>query len=369
MIKSREIRLKSRPVGMPTVDNFELVTVSVPDPAPDEVQVKNLWMSVDPYMRGRMVDRASYGQSSRLGQAHQERATGEVAVSNSTMFGWRPHFQLGDVLEGGAIGKVVTSNDPRLKPGDLVSTMKGWREWFNAPVGTLQKLDTFGLPPQALLGVAGMTGLTAWVGLLRIASLKPGDVVFVSSAAGAVGSVVCQIAKLKGHTVIGSAGGADKIALLRHVGIDHVIDYKTSGNLTEALLQAAPQGIDVYFENVGGEHLEAALAAANRFARFALCGMISQYNAIGLPRGPRNIMFAVGKCIRLEGFRVENHYNLLPEFQRDMSVWIREGKVRWKETIEQGIENAPTSFLKLFKGENFGKMLVQLGERERREAM
>jgi len=357
MITSREIRLKSRPVGMPTLDNFELVTVSVPDPAADEVQVKNLWMSVDPYMRGRMVD-----------QAHHERAIGEVAVSNSNMFGWRPHFQLGDVLEGGAIGEVVASNDPRLKPGDFVSTMLGWREWFNAPVGTLQKLDTFGLPPQAFLGIAGMTGLTAWVGLLRIASLKPGDVVFVSAAAGAVGSAVCQIAKLKGHTVIGSAGGPDKIAFLKHVGVDHVIDYKTSGNLTEALLQAAPQGIDVYFENVGGEHLEAALAAANRFARFALCGMISQYNAIGLPEGPRNLMFAVGKCIRLEGFRVENHYHLLPEFQRDMSVWIHEGKVTWKETIEQGIENAPMSFLKLFKGANFGKMLVQLGERERTEA-
>jgi NADPH-dependent curcumin reductase CurA len=365
MVTSREIRLKSRPVGMPTVDNFELVTVSVPDPAPDEVQVKNLWMSVDPYMRGRMIDRAKSGQSSQRGQASRERASGEVTASNSTMFGWRPNFRLGDVLEGGAIGEVVISNDPGLKPGDLVSTMLGWREWFNAPVGTLQKLDTFGLLPQALLGVAGMTGLTAWVGLLRIASLKPGDVVFVSAAAGAVGSVVCQIAKLKGHTVIGSAGGVDKIAFLKQVGVDQVIDYKTSGDLTEALLQVAPQGIDVYFENVGGEHLEAALAGANRFARFALCGMISQYNAIGLPQGPRNIMFAVGKCIRLEGFRVENHYNLLPEFQTEMSAWIHEGKVTWKETIEHGIENAPMSFLKLFKGENFGKMLVQLGERER----
>ena len=230
-----------------------------------------------------------------------------------------------------------------------------------ADASNLQKLDTFGLPPQAFLGVAGMPGLTAWVGLLKIAALKPGDVVFVSAAAGAVGSVVCQIAKIKGHRVIGSAGGADKGAFLRQIGVDHVIDYKATGNLTEALLQAAPNGLDVYFDNVGGEHLEAALTAANRFARFTLCGMISQYNVAGMPAGPRNIMFAVGKSIRLEGFIVSNHFNLLPEFQKDMSGWIREGKLTWKETVELGIENAPTAFLKLFKGENLGKMLVKLG--------
>ena len=210
MVTSREIRLKSRPVGMPSAENFELATVTVPDPAPGEVQVKNIWMTVDPYMRGRMVDRASYV----------------------------PPFQLGEPLQGGAIGEVVASNDPRLKRGDLVSTMFGWRESFNAPASNLQKLDTFGLPPQAFLGVAGMPGLTAWVGLLKIAALKPGDVVFVSAAAGAVGSVVCQVAKIKGHTVIGSAGGADKGAFLKQIGVDHVLDYKATGNLTEALLQA-----------------------------------------------------------------------------------------------------------------------------------
>ncbi len=253
MVTSREIRLKSRPVGMPSAENFELATVTVPDPAPGEVQVKNIWMTVDPYMRGRMVDRASYV----------------------------PPFQLGEPLQGGAIGEIAASNDPRLKRGDLVSTMFGWRESFNAPAANVQKLDTVGLPPQAFLGVAGMPGLTAWVGLLKIAVLKPGDVVFVSAAAGAVGSVVCQIAKIKGHTVIGSAGGADKGAFLKQIGVDHVIDYKATGNLTEALVQGTPNGIDVYFDNVGGEHLEAALAAANQFARFALCGMISQYNVAG----------------------------------------------------------------------------------------
>lgn len=286
MITSREIRLKSRPVGMPNADNFELATVSVPHPAPGEVQVENLWMTVDPYMRNRMAHRTSYAPSSQPGKEVHGGAIGEIAASNSTMYGWRPSFQLGDALEGGAIGEVAASDDPRFNPGDLVSSVFGWRERFNAPAGTLQKLDTFGLPPQAFLGVAGMPGLTAWVGLLKIAMLKPGDVVFVSAASGAVGSVVCQIAKLKGHTVIGSAGGAAKCAFVKHIGVDHVIDYKVTGDLTEALLHVAPTGIDVYFENVGGEHLEAALAAANPFARFAICGMISQYNAIGLPDGP-----------------------------------------------------------------------------------
>src|SRR5713101_1219552 len=200
MITSREIRLKSRPVGMPSADNFELATVSVPRPAPGEVQVQNLWMTVDPYMRNRMAHRASYAPSSQPGQEVHGGTLGEIAASNSTMF--------------------------------------GWRQWFNAPTANLQKLDTFGLPPQAFLGVAGMPGLTAWVGLLKVAMLRPGDVVFVSAASGAVGSVVCQIAKLKEHTVVGSAGGAAKCAFLKHIGVDHVIDYKVTGDLTEALLHA-----------------------------------------------------------------------------------------------------------------------------------
>jgi NADPH-dependent curcumin reductase CurA len=360
MIASREIRLNSRPVGMPSADNFELATVSVPRPGPGEVQVQNLWMTVDPYMRNRMAQRASYAPSSQPGTEAHGGAIGEIAASNSTMYGWRPPFQLGEALDGGAIGEVAASDDPRFKPGDLVSSWFGWRERFNAPAGTLQKLDTFGLPAQAFLGVAGMPGLTAWVGLLKIAMLKPGDVVFVSAASGAVGSVACQIAKLKGHTVVGSAGGAAKCAFVKRIGVDHVIDYKVTGDLTEALLHAAPTGIDVDFENVGGEHLEAALAAANPFARIALCGMIAQYNAERLPDGPRNIMFVMGKSLRLEGFNTSNYFDLMPEFQREMSRWIHEGKITWKETIEHGIENAPTAFLKLFKGENFGKMLVKL---------
>jgi hypothetical protein len=181
----------------------------------------------------------------------------------------------------------------------------------------------------------------------------------VSAASGAVGSVACQIAKIKGHTVIGSAGGARKCAFLQDIGVDRVIDYKATNNFTEALLQVAPNGIDVYFDNVGGEHLEAALAAANPFARFALCGMISQYNTAELPPGPRNIMFAVGKSIRLEGFNISPRLDLMPEFRKQMSAWIHEGKVMWKETVAHGVENAPLAFIKLFKGENFGKIADQ----------
>jgi NADPH-dependent curcumin reductase CurA len=333
MTTSREVRLKSRPVGTPTADNFELATVTLADPAPGEVQVKNTWMTVDPYMRGRMNDVKSYS----------------------------PPFQLGEAMQGGAVGEVVASNDPAFKVGDAVQSFMGWREAFNSPAAMVQALDTHGLPPQAFLGVAGMPGLTAYVGLLKIAALKDGDVVFVSGAAGAVGQIVCQIAKLKGHTVIGSAGGADKVAYLKEIGVDHAIDYKAESDLNAALARAAPDGIDVYFDNVGGPHLEAALMNAKPMARFALCGMISQYNATDMGEGVRGMILAVGRQIRLEGFIVSSHFDMMPAFVGEMAGWIASGKVTWKETVEDGIENAPTAFLKLFKGENLGKMLVKLG--------
>jgi NADPH-dependent curcumin reductase CurA len=331
-ITSREVRLKSRPQGVPTAANFEVASVELPAPGPGEVQVRNSWMTVDPYMRGRMNDVKSYA----------------------------PPFQIGEAMQGGAVGEVVASNDPAFKAGDAVQSFFGWREAFNAPAGAVQKLETYGLPPQAFLGVAGMPGLTAYVGLLKIAALKPGDVVFVSAAAGAVGQVVCQIAKVKGNTVIGSAGGADKVAYLKEIGVDHVIDYKAESDLTAALLRAAPDGIDVYFENVGGAHMEAALNAAKPFARFALCGMISQYNATDIGPGIRGLIQAVGKQLRLEGFIVSSHQDMAPAFLKDMSEWIGSGRVKWRETVETGIDKAPDAFLKLFKGENLGKMLVKL---------
>jgi len=332
MTLSREIHLKSRPSGVPTADNFELVHVDLPEPAPGQVQVRNTWMTVDPYMRGRMNDVKSYA----------------------------PPFQLGEAMQGGAVGVVMASNDPSLKAGDLVQSFFGWREAFNAPAGAVQKLETHGLPPQAFLGFAGMPGLTAYVGLLRIAEMKAGDVVFVSGAAGAVGSVACQIAKLKGHTVIGSAGGAEKAAFLKEIGVDHAIDYKAEPDITAALLRAAPEGIDVYFENVGGAHMEAALMAAKPFGRFALCGMISEYNNTDLGKGVRGLVMAVGKSLTLRGFIVSNHTDMQAAFVKDLAGWVAEGKFKHVETVKEGIEAAPEAFLGLFKGENLGKMLVKL---------
>lgn len=263
-------------------------------------------------------------------------------------------------MDGGAIGEVVASNSANLKVGDLVQSGFGWREGFNAPADKVQKLDPRGLPVQAFLGAAGMPGLTAYAGLLRVAALKDGDVVFVSGAAGAVGSMVAQIAKAKGHTVIGSAGGAEKIAFLKEIGVDHVIDYKAEPNLNAAVAAAAPNGIDVYFDNVGGAHLEAALNAANLFARFAICGMISIYNATKPEPGPTNLAQLIGKNIRMEGFIVSHHFDLMPKYIEDLSAWVKAGKVTWKETVFEGIEKAPEAFLGLFSGENLGKMLVKL---------
>ena len=331
--RSREVRLVSRPVGMATASDFEIATVDLAPPGPGEVQVKNLFMSVDPYMRGRMYDRPSYV----------------------------PPFELGKAMQGGAVGEVVASESPDFKPGDLVSSMFGWREAFDAKAEHVQKIGAQGVPPQAYLGVAGMPGLTAWAGLTQVAGVKEGETVFVSAASGAVGQVVCQIAKLKGATVVGSAGGAEKCAWVREIGADQVIDYKAEADLTAALARAAPKGIDVYFENVGGAHLEAALTAARPFARFAMCGMISQYNMSEPVPGPTNMALIVGKRLRLQGFIVSDFTARQGEFAAEMTGWIKAGQMRWRETVDEGIEAAPGAFLKLFAGENMGKMLVKLG--------
>jgi NADPH-dependent curcumin reductase CurA len=328
---SREIRLKSRPVGMPEASNFELATVEVPAPGDGEVLVRNAWMSVDPYMRGRMYDRPSYV----------------------------PPFQIGEPLQGGAVGTVVTSNDARFKAGDLVESFNGWREAYVAPASALNKLQP-GVPPQAYLGVLGMPGMTAYTGLHRIGEPKAGDTVFVSGAAGAVGSAVCQIAKLRGCTIIASAGTDEKLAWLKSVGVDAVVNYK-KGNLLDNVRAAAPKGVDIYFDNVGGEHLEVALEVARPFARFIECGMISIYNNTEPTPGPRNMAYIVGKRIKMQGFIVSDFADMRDQFYADMGRWVREGKIKWEETVENGIENAPKAFLNLFSGANTGKMLVKLG--------
>jgi NADPH-dependent curcumin reductase CurA len=231
---------------------------------------------------------------------------------------------------------------------------------FNAPGKVLRKLDARGLPPQVFLGVAGVPGFTAYVGLLKIAGLKQGDVVFVSAAAGAVGQVACQIAKAKGNRVIGSAGGPEKAAWLKEIGVDEVIDYKAETSIRQALARAAPDGIDVYFDNVGGAHLDAALAVSKNFARFALCGAIAEYNTAERGSNVRNMVVAVQRRLRLQGFIILDHYDELPQFLRDMREWIDTDRMKWNETVETGIENAPAALMKLFSGANLGKMLVKL---------
>jgi NADPH-dependent curcumin reductase CurA len=331
-VSSREIRLKRRPIGLPSAEDFELASVALTAPQTGQVLVRNHWMSVDPYMRGRMYDRPSYV----------------------------PPFALGEALQGGAIGEVIESQSPDFTPGDLVESMFGWREAYVAPAGALTKLPKTIAPPQAFLGVLGMPGMTAYGGLLEIGQPKAGDVVFVSGAAGAVGATVCQIAKIKGCTVIGSVGSNDKAAWLKERGVDAVINYKTCGDLTAALKATAPKGIDVYFDNVGGEHLEAALEVARPFARLVECGMISAYNDTEPKPGPRNLIYVVGKSLRMQGFIVTQFLGLRDQFVADMAGWIADGRLTWQETVIEGVDNAPAAFLGLFAGANTGKMLVKL---------
>ena len=332
--KSREIRLKSRPTGMPTAANFELAETDVPTPGPGQVLVRNAYMTVDPYMRGRMMDRKSYV----------------------------PPFKIGKPLEGGAVGQVVASNAPHLKVGDYVQHMLGWREWVVADGASMMKLDPAIGPIQAYLGALGMPGLTAYVGLLKIGELKDGERVFVSAASGAVGQIVCQIAKAKGCYVVGSVGSDEKADfIVKELGVDKAINYKKAGDLTAAVAKAFPEGIDVYFDNVGGSHLQAALANMRNFGRIAACGAIEQYNVTEPPPGPNNLILVVGLSLTIRGFIVSNYFDMLPQFLSDMAAWKKAGKMKWKETIVEGIEKAPEAFIGLFKGENFGKMLVKIG--------
>lgn len=327
---AREVHLVKRPRGLPGPDSFKLVERSLAEPKSGELLVRNLWISVDPYMRGRMSEKKSF----------------------------IPPFALNEVMEGAAIGIVEESRDPAFKPGDTVSHFAGWRDLALIDAAGAALVDP-AFPLQAYLGPLGFPGLAAYAGFLRLGEPKPGETVFVSAAAGAVGSLVAQIARIKGNRVIASAGAPDKIDwLLKEAGVDQVINYKTEKDITAALAKAAPKGIDIYFDNVGGDHLEAAIANANDFARFALCGMIAQYN--GEPTGPRNIYAVIEKSLKLQGFIASNHLDLWPDFQRDMKQWITDGRIKWKETVVAGLENSPKAFLDIFAGANAGKMLVKL---------
>lgn len=333
-LRARQIHLVNRPAGLPVHTDFKLVTVDLAPPQNGEVLVKNLYMSVDPYMRGRM------------------RAVGVYAEP----------YALNQPMYGGAIGEVIVSNAEGFQVGDIVLNQGAWQDRLVARATSLTRITPFDKSRLSLyLGTLGMPGFTSYVGLLRFGEPKPGETVFVSAASGAVGANVCQIAKLKGCRVIGSVGNDAKADWLRkECGVDAVINYKTCGDLTTALAAAAPQGIDVYFENVGGDHLQAALNVMNPFGRIAACGMIASYNNAEPAPGPNNLMLIVGKKIRINGFIVWDHADMHADFMRDMTTWIEQGKIVTRETVVTGLDNAVDAFLGLFTGDNFGKMVVKL---------
>ncbi len=325
MPKSREIHLVSRPKAMPSAENFALVETQVPDAADGQVLVENLYMSVDPAMRPRLT----------AGQ------------------------DLDVAMMGGALGKVVQSKNPDFAVGDLVSNRLGFREYFVSDGKGLTKLNPDpDLPVTAHMHALGMTGFTAYGGLLHIGALKDGEQVFVSTAAGAVGSVAAQIAKIKGCYVVGSTGSADKAAWLKdEVGLDAVINYKEAP-IRQALEAATPKGIDVYFDNVGGDHLEAALRRMNTLGRIPVCGFISGYNSGH--SNVSNLSNIIYSRVMLRGFVGTDFMHLYADFQRDMAGWLKDGKVKYQETILDGIANAPAALIGLLEGKNSGKMLVKL---------
>ncbi|MEW2316821.1 NADP-dependent oxidoreductase [Streptomyces bauhiniae] len=330
---SREWQLLRRPVGWPKPEDFALVEVPMPVPGEGQVLVRNEYLSVDPYMRGRMSAAKSYAAP----------------------------YELGEPMQGGAVGVVVASDVDGIEPGDHLLHFLGWREYAAVDAGQAVKVDPDAAPLSTYLGVLGMTGLTAYAGLLRTAGFKEGDIVFVSGAAGAVGSQVGQLAKLKGASrVIGSAGSDEKVRLLvDEYGFDAAFNYK-DGPVGEQLREAAPDGIDVYFDNVGGDHLQAAIAELNLHGRIAICGAISVYNNTEPAPGPNNLARLIQTRGRIEGFLVGDHYDLQPEFVREIAPLVASGKLKYRETVVDGIQNMVEAFLGVLRGDNTGKMIVKL---------
>lgn len=331
---STQVQLVRRPTGWPEPSDFRTVSVELPDLAEGQVRVRNEFISVDPYMRGRMVDEKSYVEP----------------------------FALGETMDGGAVGRVVASRSRDLPEGALVTHQQGWRDLAQGEAGDFRAVPEPGeLPSSAYLSVLGMTGLTAYAGLTRAASFREGDTVFVSGAAGAVGSMVGQIARVLGaERVIGSAGSPEKVRLLTEkYGFDDAFDYKQAP-VREQLPEHAPEGIDVYFDNVGGDHLEAALDVLNRGGRVAACGAISQYNQTERQPGPDNMTNIIKNSLTLHGFTVGDYLDSAEEFNRRMSGWLGDGEIVWDETVVDGLDHAVEAFLSMMRGANTGKMVVRI---------
>jgi len=333
---NRQWVLASRPSGTPTMENFELVEDEVPEPGTDEVVVRTLYMSVDPYMRGRMRDAESYAEP----------------------------WAVGDVMKARCVGEVVASKHHGFEPGDVVTGNLRWAEYAVAPGHTLTAVDPDLAPISTYLGVLGMPGQTAYFGVYDIIDPTPGDTVFVSGAAGAVGSTACQLAKLAGCTVVGTAGSDTKVDYLTEdLGVDRAINYKTA-NVSEAVPQATPDGVDGYFDNVGGEVTDVVFRQLNTWASVGICGQIAHYNAESVPTGPRKLPGLITTRSSVEGFLVSDFADRFGEASRRLGAWVASGDLQYRETVTEGIDGAPDAFLGLFEGENIGKQLVEVAERD-----
>jgi hypothetical protein len=330
---NRQVRLRRRPAGAPRPVDFEIVDAPVPAPREGEVLCRTIYLSLDPYMRGRMSEGRSYAASVDLGQ----------------------------VMVGGTVGEVVESRHPAVTPGDIVLGPGGWQAYSALSGATVRRLDPRQAPVSTALGVLGMPGMTAYVGLLDIGRPKVGETVVVSAAAGAVGSAVGQMARIKGCRAVGVAGGAEKCEYVTaHLGFDACVDYKAQ-DLYSALKQACPSGIDVYFDNVGGDTLKAVLRLINMNARIPLCGMISEYNALDPPPGPNLRPLLVNRAL-IQGFIVSDHLDRMSEFLTDGARWVREGTLKYREDVVEGLDHAPAAFIGLLEGRNFGKLIVKVGD-------
>ncbi|MDJ0949783.1 MAG: NADP-dependent oxidoreductase [Alphaproteobacteria bacterium] len=330
---NRQILLKSRPPGEPGLDNFELADAPMPVPGDGEVLVRSIYLSLDPYMRGRMRDVKSYV----------------------------PPAEIGAVMPGAVVGEVMESHDADYAPGDIVEVYHGWQEYAASPAKFLRRVDATAAPISTALGVLGMPGVTAFFGLLDVGRPKPGETVLVSAASGAVGGVVGQIAKIKGCRAVGIAGGPAKSRwVTEELGFDACIDYRAE-DLDEGIQRTCPDGVDVYYDNVGGRTLDAVLRRINDRARIVICGMISEYNLEKPELAPRPTRALLVHRARMEGLIVFDYVDRFPEALASLADWVRSGELKYRETIADGIENAPAAFIGLLKGENFGKQLVRLG--------
>jgi len=337
MIDKRNIgiTLKSRPLGWVTENNFELTESQVAEPAEGQILVRNIYMSVDPYMRGRMNEAKSYV----------------------------PPFQIGEVLQAGVVGEVVKSRNPRFTEGEYVNGVLGWQNYSLSTGQGIYKIAKSDVPLSWHLGILGMPGMTAYVGLFTIANVKEGETVFVSAASGAVGSIVGQLARIHGCKVTGCAGTDEKVRLLKkEFGYHAAFNYRTSESLPKSIAAICPKGIDVNFENVGGAILEAALWNMRIYGRIVLCGMVANYNDEKSEPGPRGMLSIIGKRLTLRGFIVTDHPEACKEYVSKASAWLAEGKLKYRETITKGIESAPAAFINMLKGGNIGKQIVQLAE-------